>query len=92
MSTRPIGFYITTKAGCFYVAQWTGQDWLLPGDGRRFTDESFSYIAPKPLRLTDNRLAPQLQELSSLMAEWSDTAGDHHWLAHKAIEELLQYK
>ena len=31
----------------------------------------------------------RLKTLSKTMREWSDTTGDHHWLAHLAIERLI---
>lgn len=31
-----------------------------------------------------------LKELSATMKLWSDTAGDHHWQAHLAIERLIK--
>jgi hypothetical protein len=31
----------------------------------------------------------QLRELSRTMKDYSDQVGDPHWLAHKAIEELI---
>lgn len=32
----------------------------------------------------------EIKALSKQMADMSDMVGDHHWQAHKAIEELLQ--
>jgi hypothetical protein len=31
----------------------------------------------------------QLKELSATMKLWSASCGDHHWMAHLAIEELI---
>ncbi|SBV38372.1 hypothetical protein BN7874_201 [Phage NCTB] len=33
-----------------------------------------------------------LQELSKTMQGFSDTSGDHHWLAHLAIDDLIAKK
>lgn len=37
-------------------------------------------------------MSTNLKLLSNTMKDWSSTAGDHHWQAHIAIEELIRLR